>query len=122
MKLTIEPTREQMHILLHSLGLTCKDESYRNHYATDDDDPEIAPMVAAGWMFRGRMIPGGLRCFHVSEEGKALALAHRAATRPKLTRGQRRYRRWLGIADSYSSYTFKDFLTMPAFSEERKLL
>jgi hypothetical protein len=117
------PTSDQMHILLHSLGLDNRtDVPYRDYYATDPDDAALLAMVGKGWMSKGRHIPGGLCYFHVTDGGKSLAMAHHAARKPKLTPAQRRYRKWLDIADRYSCYTFKDFLTMPAFAEERKML
>lgn len=94
------PSAAQVHILRHSLGLTYGEEMYRNHFVTGEgstDHPDCMALVAAGLMARqhGNALTGEMDVFFVTDAGKCVAREHS----PKLTPGQRRYRRWLDIAD-----------------------
>lgn len=93
-------TREQLHILQHSLGLDeyGQGRMYRNHYVGGED--ECRPLVAMGYMVErpASELTGGSPCFHVTEAGKAAVRAE-SPKPPKLTKAQRRYRAWLN-ADS----------------------
>lgn len=66
------PTTEELDDINHALGLTGgRVQPFRNHYCAEDDDENMNRMVAAGLMKKGRIIPGGLRNFHVTEAGAA---------------------------------------------------
>jgi len=67
------PTAEEIDDIKHALGLTFgRVQPYRNYYCAEDDDENMSRMVAAGLMQKGRIIPGGLRNFHVTEAGAAV--------------------------------------------------
>ena len=105
-----ELTPEQVHILRHSLGLTNGEAMYRNHFVTgegSDDHPDCLALVAMGLMIRrgGNALTGEMDLFIVTETGKQAALAHS----PKLSRAQRRYRKWLDVAD-VTGQSFGEFL------------
>lgn len=67
-------TPDQIDDIKHALGISGgKTKPYRNHYCTDADDENMCQMVEAGYMKRGRTIPGGLVCFHVTDLGCEMA-------------------------------------------------
>lgn len=91
-------------ILLHTLGIRPRHdtdydrEPYRNHYVAG---PGHRP---PGFLGESDML------FACTDLGKARALSVRAKRRPKLTRGQLRYRRWLDISDCCPDLTFGQWL------------
>jgi hypothetical protein len=89
-------TREQLHILQHSLGLDeyGQGNMYRNHYCGGEED--CRPLVALGYMKEHAPgeLTGGDPWFHVTDAGKAAVLAE-SPKPPKLTRAQKRYRAFL---------------------------
>lgn len=88
---TYEPTRAQIGILHHALGMTKKNcrkardwwldnENHRNHFATGIDCDHFLDCVTlanVGLMKRGRAIPGELTYYHVTEAGIDLARQHK---------------------------------------------
>lgn len=59
-------------MILHALGLSqVRRWSYRNHVAGCDET--CVPLVECGFMVRGRMLPGGLRLYHVTNDGARAA-------------------------------------------------
>jgi hypothetical protein len=65
------PTTHQIEQMKHSLdGSSGSGDWYRNYYADDPDDLDMCALVEMGMMKRGRMIPGGLQYFHVTDAGK----------------------------------------------------
>ena len=105
-------TKEQLHILQHSLGVNeyGQGEMYRNYYV--GYSPGIFDLIAADYMVAGRKdeITGGDRCYHVTEIGKAAMLAQ-SPKPPKLTQSQKRYREFLNAADAFNC-TFREWLKM----------
>jgi hypothetical protein len=108
-----------LRILQHALGrdefgqrkkhLT---EDYRNHYVAGGDAVALCRhAVADGLMIEhsSTVISGGDPWFHVTEKGQA-HIAEHSKRPPMLTRGQKRYRRFLDVSDM-SGMTFRDFLT-----------
>jgi len=66
---------------------------------------------ACGWQ---RTEPSDLGCYCGAE------IVGEIQPRPKLTKGQRKYRKWLSISDCYPDLTFRQFLTMPEFGRSRR--
>jgi NADPH-dependent ferric siderophore reductase len=96
-------TPSQADMLLHTLS-----GPRRNHYATGDNDPDMAELVAEGLMIevdRPGFLPDGDHVFMATEAGKVEAgreqLRRRLAA-PKLTRSQQRYRLWLRVSDAFN--------------------
>ncbi len=105
-------TKEQLHILQHSLGVDQYGQGamYRNHYVGDAHD--CRPMVSLGWMkeFKASELTGGSPLFVVTKEGKT-AMLEASPKPPKLTRSQKRYRAFL---DADCGYTFIEWLKLKA--------
>lgn len=108
-----------LHILQHALG---RDEygrsgphgDYRNHYCAGPGHADFATCreaVAQGLMVEHppREISGGDHVFTVTEAGKAYIAAN-SPRPPKLTRGQQRYREWLGSAWADCGVSFGEWL------------
>lgn len=73
-----EITKNQLHILRHSLGLTRGTEMFRNHFVTGEgssDYPDCCALVDAGLMTRrkGNELSGGDDWFIVTDAGKQIA-------------------------------------------------
>lgn len=94
--------------LQHALGITDGQKEYRNYYAADPYDAKMERLVRLGLMERGRVIAGGLQYFHVTECGRELA--YQELDRPKLSRSQKRYLRYLDLRDIYPDMTFEEFI------------
>lgn len=97
--------QHHLQILQHALGVDQhgRGQQYRNHYVADGADAEHCRELAAqGFMVEGAPSPltGGMPLFQVTAEGKR-AVAEQSPAPPRLTRGQRRYRRWLDGADAH---------------------
>lgn len=119
-------TTAGLGILLHTLGLTdpMTKEPYRNYFVAGpghDDLPTIKMLCWAGFM-KEHTSSGGLpfcdkddRLFLVTDIGISVAQKHR----PKISRGQRRYRRFLSVADAWPDLTFREFLISPDFAQYR---
>lgn len=116
-------TPQELHILLHTIGLDdpYQEKSYRNHFVADDghsDLPAIQKLCLEGLMEEQRapgFLEAGDRVFRVTDCGRQAA--ERLRRRP--TRAQRRYHRFLEVADCCPDLTFREFLTLPAFAEAR---
>lgn len=91
--------------LLHALGLDERHEDpWRDYYVTGATaEPEILELVARGLM-EERRAPGflaaGDRVFGATPTGRTLAIATNKARRLRVSRGARRYLRWLEVADA----------------------
>ena len=100
-------------ILVHALGLSHErdvHEPTRNHYVSDAPDEDLLGLVKAGLMQEAPKPPWCMgRVFIVTDTGRDVAMAEHKARCPKLTRGQARYRRWLGISDAWDT-SFGDWL------------
>lgn len=112
-------TPEQLHILQHTLGVDQygRGEQYRNHFCAGGCDETICrELMALGYMrtWRGAdengQVPGYpyFNC-SVTEEGKAMMLRE-SPVPPKLSRSQKRYRRFLeaDLGCSFSEF-LKDY-------------
>lgn len=102
-------TREQLGILQHALGIDKYGQGamYRNHFcASGDDERACRELVAMGYM-RQHATTEVFPYFNcsVTDQGM-LAVLVESPKPPKLTRGQKRYRRWL---DADSGMRFIDW-------------
>lgn len=102
-------TSEQLHILQHSLGVDefGQGKMYRNHFCAGGEDEDICrQLVDAGYMetFERPYLPY-YNC-SVTKDGKA-AMAEQSPKPPKLSRSQRRYRRFL---DHDSGLSFGEWM------------
>jgi hypothetical protein len=95
-----------LHILQHALGRNEVGKNpdgrpdYRNHFCAGEGSSDFAlcrEAVEQALMreHAPREISGGDYIFTVTTAGKAYVVAN-SLPEPKLTRGQRRYREWLG--------------------------
>ena len=106
-------TLEQLHVLQHALGLDEYGQGtmYRNHFCADGTDvPICESLVALGYMrvFAPNASPLPYYNCTVTDAGKEAVLRESPAP-PKLTRSQKRYRRFL---DADSGLTFIEWLKM----------
>jgi hypothetical protein len=120
-----ELTRQELHILRHSLGLddTGRGSQYRNSYVLGPDCPSFATLKyleARGLMtdHGPRAVFGGMHGFTVTPAGRAIAATPDRL--PRKERGRRIYRFWLSISDCFPDSTFRDFLTEPEFAGARE--
>lgn len=118
-------SKEDLHILRHSLGLddTGRGKQYRNSYVLGPECPDFAKLKdleSRGLMtdHGPRKIFGGMHGFTVTPEGRAIAATPDPLTRKE--RGRRVYRYWLSISDCFPDSNFTDFLTKPEFSDSRQ--
>ena len=108
-------TPEARRILLHTLGLqpTVEGAMYRNRYISGATPPPgMVELVDLGLMVerqRPGFLPAADRSWAATDAGKAAASAEHAATLPRITRAQRRYRAWLRETDA-SGESFGDWL------------
>ncbi len=58
---------ELLSQMRHAVGR----DGFRNYFATDDDDADWEFLVSMRLAVKGRLIPGGLRNYHVSTAGVA---------------------------------------------------
>lgn len=103
------PTAQQTNLLHHTLGLRPDHRKpYRNHFVAGHghrDQPDLEALVAAGLMGRSptpKFCDPKDEVFHVTEAGKALALAQLPEP-PKKTA----HREWL---DADSGFSFGEWL------------
>jgi len=100
--------QEHWRILWHSLGLSRHRriyEPYRNYYVAGPGHHSaglLADLGAAGLMASrpgGSLLPSSSVVYVVTDEGRELAMDTFRSSLPKLTRGQKRYQRWLDYSD-----------------------
>lgn len=105
-----------VEILQHTIGANEYGEiprGYdRNHFVTDEataDWPLCQELVALGMMEQRtpHVSAGGSPWFSATSAGKNAAIEH-AKPRPKLTRSQERYQRYLSVGDLFEN--FRQFL------------
>jgi hypothetical protein len=110
----------QMEALRHMLGLLgdscCCRTVDRNHYAAEPSDPVMAELVALGLVYEGRPIVGGLRYFHASAKGQAVAMA---SLKP-VSRSKSRYTAFLNLKECFPALTFTEFLQDTRFAPYRR--
>ncbi len=110
----IELTKEENQILLHSLGLNYKPFPFRNHFVTGEnsgDYPTIQSLIKKECMIENsgpKFLNNCDKVFSVTKLGEKMAEQAFIAARPKLTRGQRRYRKFLEL--DFDGFTFGEFL------------
>jgi hypothetical protein len=112
-------TPEQLQIIQHALGVNeyGKGAMYRNHFCAGGKDEELCrQLVAMGYMRTWQGADEGGRVPHypyyncsVTETGKAAMLAE-SPKPPKLTRSQKRYRKFLDSGAGDCGYTFGEWL------------
>jgi hypothetical protein len=109
-----------LHILQHALGRDQygKGSDYRNHFCAGEGSADFdlcRDAVSRGLMVEHppSEISGGDHIFTVTDAGKAYIAAH-SPPKPRLSRGQERYRRYLGSASADSGATFGEWLKMKA--------
>lgn len=109
-----------LHILQHSLGVDHhgRGDQYRNHFVTGPGSVDwntCQQAVSDGLMSvrESALLPSDSRCFHVTDAGKTYVTQH-SPLPPKLTRSQRRYRKWL---DADCSMSFGQFIRQNGGSE-----
>lgn len=114
-------TVAQLQTLRHMLGIDVTDRAdpvpYRDYYAAALGDPELIAMEQVG----------AVTCFHrdghydwyrCTDAGRAAAIvSQRNMLEPK---AQRRYARFLEVADAHPGLTFRDFLTSPLYERARQ--
>ncbi len=104
-----------LHILQHALGVDKygRGNQFRRHFVTGPgsiDYPTCVDLVARGLMEKHRPseLTGGDDLFLVTPAGRDWMAAN-SPSPPKLTRGQRRYRRYL---EAGSSLSFGEWLKL----------
>ncbi len=111
------PLDEQCaRVLLHMLGLTRSESPYRNHYVAGPghhSSDALDRLVGAGLVEATRR-PGFLLDdsinYRATDAGRAVALAEKERRRPRLTRSQERYRRWIDSGCADSGWPFGDWI------------
>ena len=114
---TVEITKKQLNIMRHALGIDDAGipknnrDYFRNRFFTDlntEDGKECQHLVEIG-MMEGTgplFLAAGMHMFMVSEQGRKY-VDENAPTPEKLTRSQKRYKRFLELD---TGLTFKEFL------------
>lgn len=107
-------TEPAIHVLLHATGWStavhAAEGGYRSHYCAGPDAvPACEELVAAGLAVRRDVSWVPDATYLVNETGQAIARGIAEKRRPRLTRSQERYRRFLRLD---SGLTFREFLTM----------
>lgn len=109
----MNPSAEQLDIMRHALGLNYRERQNRNFFCaslTDGQPPtEIWELVAAGLMEgRNRINDGQMQYFVVTPAG-IKAVNDQRPPKPKQTRSQARYARYL--AGPAEFMTFREYLS-----------
>lgn len=110
-KPTAGMTKEQIHILQHSLGVDKhgRGQMYRNFYYTYEAEPVCESLVALGYMEirrRTALYPGFN--YSVTDAGK-IAMLTESPKPPKLTASQKRYREFHDSGASDCGYSFGEW-------------
>lgn len=96
-------TKDQLHILQHSLGVDQygRGQMFRNHYV--GEDKTCRELVAMGLMtvHPASELTGGDPWFRVTHDGM-VAMRQESPDPPKLSRSQKRYREFLNADCGYS--------------------
>lgn len=100
-------TDKQADILLHMTGLDSSEEAYRSHFVASHGHeamPTLAELEAGGLVALARtpkFCDAADIVYITTPAGISAAQRARIARKPKLTRSQERYRKWLDIADCF---------------------
>lgn len=113
-------TPRHLEILQHALGADRYGNhgGHRNHFCAGGEDEKLCrELVAAGlmWNWEREWLPY-YNC-SVTEAGRQYIRDNSPAP-PKLTRGQKRYREWLNVADVFGG-TFGEWLKWRAAEKGR---
>ena len=103
-------TQPERDILTHCLGYNYSPRKQRNQYLAEVGSRDWD--LCDGLAKRGLMIEGGTRNFGVPETMFSATPEGEVLVRPRpqrATPGQRRYQRWLEVADCYPDWKFIDF-------------
>ena len=113
----IDISKEEIHILQHSLGLTYSEHIYRNYYCAGPNDHRLDVLVEKGLMVKAGPCPGtDNKYYHVTDAGKEIALDNM----PVIPKARRRYLKFLDAKDVYQDLTFREFLTHPFWKDARE--
>lgn len=126
-------TPEQLHILQHSLGCNAfgisehrgPDEGdgcfgyHRNRYVSEPT-PNLRALCNVGYMrdHGPQVICGGNHLYSVTAEGVAAMLAG-SPRPPRVSRGRRRYLKWLKVADAFGDMKFGEWLRRKLYKPRR---
>jgi hypothetical protein len=105
------------------LGINTPDDRipkpHRNYAAVTPEDKEFIELDRLGAVEKYRARGGDeYHWYQCTAEGRLEAIkSHRTIRK---TKAQRKYSAYLGITDSYSDLTFKEFLTLPEFYSARE--
>jgi hypothetical protein len=104
---------EQLHVLQHSLGVDKygRGEHYRNRYVCDTGNPVIDSLVSAGLMVDASApsFCDGMHCYMVTDDGKR-AMFSNSPEPPKLTRSQKRWKRFVDSGAKEVGWSFPEWL------------
>ena len=119
-----ELTDQQADTLRHMLGINdpskSRPEPYRNYAAVDPGDPTFVELARLGLVHHARGPARGFPyyCYVCTDMGRRLAIeSHR---RIRWSKAQRRYSMFLHMRECCPDLTFRQFLTEPAFANERR--
>jgi len=112
-------TKEELHILQHSLGVDQygQGNQYRNNFYTDPKSPDgiiCEKLVDMGMMFRGDRSwdkDGDMKYYMVTKDGM-WEVQEQSPDPPKLTRSQLRYKKYL---DCDTDLRFGEWLKLSIF-------
>gem|GEM_PF-1643107 len=130
--MTTEFNKRFLSILQHTIGFDeygesrdpSRPEGFRNHFVASEghhDWQYIQQMLKLGLMKErpATAISGGSPWFFVTEAGRQYVKTH-SAKRPKLTRGQERYQRFLHLSDVMPDLTFHEFVRRRLYLDDDK--
>jgi len=116
-------SEKQLDTLRHMLGINTPDDRipkpYRNHYAANPGDVEMAELERLGMveLTAKNHLNSGLDFYSCTENGRLEAIrSHRLIRKRK---PQRVYSKFLDVSDCFPDLTFKEFLTNPYFKQTR---
>jgi hypothetical protein len=119
----VTATPEQLRILRHMLGINTPERAepkpYRNHYAANPGDAELAELERLGMVVRFEpRIPAEYDFFQCTAAGREAAL--RSFKSIRLPKKRRVYLKFLDVSDCHPDLTFREFLTSPDYDECRR--
>lgn len=119
---------KEMDRIDHALGRPVDPmrESFRNYFATDESSSFARQFDASPFWEKGKVAPGGMAYFHVSEAGRAALVTHLKKIGDKhrlfsvsyygytdtvvgTSAGNAKYQKWLSVSDAWSDLTFAKF-------------
>lgn len=114
-------TEDQLRILRHMLGLTHPERGeqvpYRDYYCANPGDVKLLELERLG-VVRRYAERDGYWWYCTTEAGKRYAM--KSALGRRLPKAKRIYIKFLHLLDCCPDLTFREFLTSPEFSHERR--